>query len=46
MLIDSCLLIKKDLPCGPCYKTKCKTKKCMKLITPQEVLEAIDKLLE
>ena len=27
------ILIKKDLPCSPCYKSKCKTKKCMKLIT-------------
>ena len=40
------VVIKKDLPCSPCYKSKCKTKKCMELIKPQEVLEAIDKLLK
>ncbi|MDD4980291.1 MAG: lipopolysaccharide heptosyltransferase II [Candidatus Omnitrophica bacterium] len=41
-----CIVIKKDLPCEPCYKSKCKTGKCMGLIKPQEVLEAIDKLLK
>ena len=39
------ILIKKDLACTPCYKSKCKTKQCMELIKPEEVLEAIDKLL-
>jgi heptosyltransferase-2 len=39
------LVLKKDLDCSPCYRAKCKTNKCMKLITPQEVLEAIEKLL-
>ncbi len=40
------VVIKKDLPCSPCYKSKCKTKKCMELIEPQEVLEAVKKLLK
>lgn len=39
------VLIKKDLPCSPCYKSKCKTRKCMESILPEEVLEAIEKLL-
>lgn len=39
-------VIKKDLSCSPCYKSKCRTKECMELITPQEVLEAIEKLLK
>jgi lipopolysaccharide heptosyltransferase II len=39
-------VIKKDLSCSPCYKSKCKTKKCMELISSEEVLEAIDKLLK
>lgn len=39
------VLIKKDLPCSPCYKPKCKTKECMELITTEEVLEAVKKLL-
>jgi ADP-heptose:LPS heptosyltransferase len=40
----NCLVIKKDLPCSPCYKSKCKSKKCMELIKPQDVLGAIEKL--
>jgi ADP-heptose:LPS heptosyltransferase len=39
------VLIKKELECSPCYKSKCKSKKCMELITPEEVLGAVDKLL-
>jgi lipopolysaccharide heptosyltransferase II len=38
-------ILKKDFPCGPCYKPKCKTKKCMQAIKPQEVLEAVLRLL-
>ncbi len=40
------IIIKKDLNCSPCYKPKCKPKKCMKLIRPEEVLEAIGKLMQ
>lgn len=40
------ILLKKDLPCSPCYKSKCKSKKCMSLIRVEEVLEAIEKLLK
>ena len=40
------ILIKKDIPCGPCYKDKCRSKKCLELITPQEVLGAIEKLTQ
>lgn len=40
------VLIKKDLSCNPCYKSKCKTKKCMDLIRVEEVLAAIEKLLK
>ena len=40
------VLIKKDIPCIPCYKAKCKSKKCMELITSQEVLGAIEKLIK
>jgi lipopolysaccharide heptosyltransferase II len=38
-------LIKNDLSCGPCYKSKCKRRKCMELIKPEEVLAVVDKLL-
>jgi lipopolysaccharide heptosyltransferase II len=40
------IVIKKDLPCSPCYKSKCRHKKCMELITAEEVLEAVEKLLK
>jgi heptosyltransferase-2 len=40
------IVIRKDLECAPCYKPQCRSKKCMDLITPEEVLEAIDKLLK
>jgi lipopolysaccharide heptosyltransferase II len=43
--IENSIVIRKDLSCSPCYKSKCKTIKCMELISPEEVLEAIDKLL-
>ncbi|MFA5095871.1 MAG: lipopolysaccharide heptosyltransferase II [Candidatus Omnitrophota bacterium] len=38
-------IIRKDLDCSPCYKPRCRRKKCMNLITVEEVLEAVDKLL-
>lgn len=44
--MKECVVIKKDLACSPCYRSRCKAIKCMELIKPQEVLEAIDKLLK
>ena len=41
----NCIVINKDLGCSPCYKTKCRTKRCMASISPEEVLAAIEKLL-
>ena len=38
--------IRKELGCGPCYKSKCKKVRCMESITVEEVLEAVDKLLK
>lgn len=40
------LLIRKELLCSPCYKTKCTHKKCMNAITAEEVIQAVDKLLK
>ncbi len=40
------LVVKKDLPCSPCYKPKCKKIDCMQAISPEEVLQAVDKLLK
>lgn len=42
---ENCVVLKKNLACSPCYKTKCKTKECMQLITPQDVLDAVERLL-
>jgi len=41
---DDFVLFKKDLPCSPCYRSKCRNKKCMRLITVDEVLEAVERL--
>ena len=40
------IVINKDLNCSPCYKTKCRSKRCMLQINPGEVLEAVGKLLK
>lgn len=40
------MVLRKEVGCNPCYKSKCKRPKCMELIKPEEVLEAIDKLLK
>ncbi len=39
-------IIRRDLPCSPCYKPKCRHKKCMDMITVDEVLDAIDKMIK
>ncbi|MDD4894007.1 MAG: lipopolysaccharide heptosyltransferase II [Candidatus Omnitrophica bacterium] len=44
--VEDCAVIKKDLKCSPCYKSNCKINKCMESIKPEEILEAIDKLLK
>lgn len=40
------VVLKKDLSCSPCYKSKCNRVECMESIKPEEVLEAIDKLMQ
>ena len=40
-----CIVLSKNLNCRPCYKTKCRNKRCMVEITPAEVLAAVEKLL-
>ena len=39
-------LIFKELICRACYKTKCRHNKCMRAITPEEVVRAIEELLK
>lgn len=40
------VVIRKDYPCQPCYKPKCKKPRCMESITEDEVMAAIEKLLK
>ncbi|MCX5699498.1 MAG: lipopolysaccharide heptosyltransferase II [Candidatus Omnitrophica bacterium] len=40
------IVLNKELQCSPCYKTKCRTKRCMAQISPAEVFEAVMKLLK
>jgi len=40
------IVINKNLNCSPCYKTKCRSRRCMVGINPAEVLAAIMKLLK
>jgi heptosyltransferase-1 len=40
------IVLKKDLSCSPCYKTKCRRKSCLEAITPEEVLGAVNALLK
>lgn len=37
------IIIRKNLPCSPCFKRRCKTLKCMKAITPEEIMKIIKK---
>jgi lipopolysaccharide heptosyltransferase II len=45
-LANNCIVLNKNVSCSPCYKPKCKRRKCMEEITPEEVVEAIEKLLK
>jgi lipopolysaccharide heptosyltransferase II len=38
-------VIRRNLGCSPCYRSKCSHRRCMKLITPEEVLKAVEQLL-
>jgi lipopolysaccharide heptosyltransferase II len=40
------IVMNKELPCSPCYKTDCRKKSCMVQISPAEVFEAVMKLLK
>lgn len=35
------LVLRKDLPCSPCGRHRCKSHECMNLITVEDVLEAV-----
>ncbi len=34
-------VIRKELPCSPCFLKRCKTRECMIRITPEEVFDAV-----
>lgn len=36
-------IVRKDLPCSPCFKKKCDTLECMKKITVDDVFEAVSR---
>jgi lipopolysaccharide heptosyltransferase II len=40
------IVIDKKTVCSPCYKTKCRSKRCMAAISPAEVFAAVMKLLK
>ncbi len=44
----NCIVLERSLSCAPCYSGTCKifTHACMKDISPEEVLSAIDRLME
>jgi lipopolysaccharide heptosyltransferase II len=39
------VMLRKEVSCGPCYRSKCRSMKCMSLITPEEVLGAVAGLI-
>ena len=43
---EKIIVIKKDLPCSPCYKRSCKTIDCMYDIHTEQVLEAVEGFLK
>ena len=45
--VGNAVILDKHLPCAPCKKRECPLKhhNCMKLITPDEVIEAVNKAL-
>jgi 3-deoxy-D-manno-octulosonic-acid transferase/heptosyltransferase-1 len=38
-------ILRKDLPCSPCFKKKCRTMECMDSISVEEVLAAVEEKL-
>ena len=43
---DKCLIVRKEVSCQrPCYKFKCKNRKCMELITVEDVMKAVRGIL-
>ncbi|MFA5355801.1 MAG: lipopolysaccharide heptosyltransferase II [Candidatus Omnitrophota bacterium] len=45
-LAGECVVIQKMMNCSPCYRSSCKSVKCMESIKPEELLGAIDNFLK
>ena len=43
---ENCIILRKQVDCWPCYKFRCKHMKCLKIITPNEVIAAASSLLK
>ena len=43
--VKDAVVIEKDIECRPCYHPKCKDVRCMNLIKPEEVVDAVLKFL-
>jgi len=41
-----CVVLRKDVPCGPCYRRECQRLLCLEAITADEAFEAAVNLLE
>jgi lipopolysaccharide heptosyltransferase I len=39
------IMLRKDVPCSPCRKRDCKSVQCMTMVKPDEVFDAVKKLL-
>jgi len=39
------IMLRKDMPCSPCRKRDCKSVQCMTMVKPDEVFDAVKKLL-
>ena len=39
------IVVRKEMPCSPCFLKKCDTKRCMKEITVEEVFEAVKQVV-
>jgi lipopolysaccharide heptosyltransferase II len=42
---DRCKVVTYNLPCAPCYKQTCTAHKCMEMITVDDILTELDKIL-
>ncbi|MCK5254536.1 MAG: glycosyltransferase family 9 protein, partial [Deltaproteobacteria bacterium] len=40
------VVLRKDLPCNPCRKRNCQSRECMDMVKPDEVFDAVCKLLK